>query len=150
MNNFFLYYVDVFALAASLVLAALLTMMVSRRTAAPLRLPAVFFLFFGPSAILIHMSCHILQISYNAVLSSLDGEFVYNFRFYSLMLMAGVIIYLNQQLLVRLKVFLEDGYFGPVLRVMFRIVLVSAPTIAFTLIGLLPTVACIISLAALP
>lgn len=150
MNKFFLYYIDMFAVLTSILVAIVLTLITIRKSETPLRRVAPFFMFFGPSAILVHMSCHILEINYRAIGNIKAGKFIYDFRFYSLMLMAVVLIYCNQLLLKRIKKFIEGNSSSEVLKAIGMIVLVSLPTVPFTPIGSLPTMACIITLIALP
>ncbi len=116
------------------------------------RAVAAFFLLFGPSAIVAHMSFHLLEIGTTAILNGIDGTFTYNFRFYSLILMGVVITYLSFTLLQQGIAKCQSPRFSNrhLLKTMAFIVILSAPTIFFTPIGSLPTLACIISLVALP
>ncbi len=66
------------------------------------------------------------------------------------MLMAVVIIHCAGLLLQRIKDFLEGESFVVILKAMAMIIVVSAPTIPLNPIGCLPTIACIITLSALP
>lgn len=54
------------------------------------------------------------------------------------------------KILERIKKFIEGNSSSEVLKAIGMIVLVSLPTIPFTPIGSLPTMACIITLIALP
>lgn len=139
-----------FAVLTSILAAIVLTVITIRKSEIPLRRVAPFFMFFGPSAILVHMSCHILKINYHAIENRRAGQFTYNFRFYSLMLMAVVLVYCNQLLLQRIKKFIEGNSSSEVLKAIGMIVFVRLPTVPFTSIGSLPTMACIITLIALP
>jgi hypothetical protein len=150
MNSFFLYYVDLFAIVLSVVLAIILTTRTARNNEVPLRKVAAFFMFFGPSAIVVHLSFHILEISYHAVENIIAGSFEYNFRFYSLMLMAAIIIYFNRMLMKQIRNYLQGETLAEVMKTMTVIVFVSLPTVPFTPIGSLPTLACLITLTALP
>lgn len=150
MNKFFLYYIDMVAVLVSVLVAIVLTVNTVRKSETPLRRLAPFFMFFGPSAILVHLSCHIIEISFHAFENIRAGKFTYNFRFYSLMLMAVALIYCNQLLLSKIKKFTEGSSSSEVLKAMGVIVLISLPTVPFTPIGALPTMACIITLVALP
>lgn len=152
MNQFFLYWVDLVALLLSLALSIALTIKAVRKNLLPIRPVAAFFLFFGPAAIVVHMSFHLAEIFYRAGVAAAEGTFAYNFRFYSLQLMGFVLTYLSVTLLREAFAKCSHRHFKNryLLKTMGLVVLVSAPTIPFTPIGSLPTLACLISLAAFP
>ena len=152
MNQFFLYWVDLVAVLLSLVLGITLAVKAVRKNLLPVRPVAAFFLFFGPAAIVVHMSFHLTEIFYRAGIAAAEGMFTYNFRFYSLQLMGVVLTYLSATLLRRAFAKCHQRHFRnrDIFKTMGLIVFVSAPTIPFTPIGSLPTLACLISLAALP
>ena len=151
MQTFFLVYVDYVALFLSFVLAAFYTISIIRVNPMKIRSVAVFFMLFGPSAILVHMSAHIIEISYHAIINIIAGKFIYNFRFYSLILMAVVVIGCSAHFLKLLKKYCISKIKSKRLfETALVIVLLTAPTIPFTFIGSLPAMACTISLIALP
>lgn len=152
MNQFFLYWVDLTALLLSLGLGILLAVKAVKKSSYSIRPVAAFFLFFGPAAIVVHMSFHLLENIFRAGIAAKEGLFVYNFRFYSLVLMGVVLAYLSIELLQKALTKCLHRHSGNnnLFKTMAKIVLVSAPTILFTPIGSLPTLACIISLSALP
>jgi hypothetical protein len=152
MNQFFLYWVDLTALVLSLVSSILLVVKAVKNSSLSVRPIAAFFLFFGPAAIAVHMSFHLLENVYRASIAAAEGTFAYNFRFYSLLLMGVVLSYLSVEFLQKAFVKCQQRHTGSndIFKTIGKIVLVSAPTIPLTPIGALPTMACIISLAALP
>lgn len=153
MNSFFLYWVDLAALLLSMALGITLAIKAVRKNLSPVRgAVAAFFLFFGPAAILVHMAFHLTEIFYHAGVALLEGTFAYSFRFYSLQLMGILLTCLSVTFLRNAFAKCHHRHYKN--RNLFKtiglIVLVSVPTIPFTPIGALPTLACLISLAALP
>ena len=142
--------IDLMALIASVIAAVVVTIISVRKSEIALRPIAAFFMFFGPAAIFVHMSFHIGEINYQAIENIQKGSFSYNFRYYSLMLMAAAIVYCAGLLLQRIKRFLEGERSVAIFKAIAMTVVVSAPTIPFTPIGSLPTLACMITLCALP
>ena len=152
MKQFFFNWADPIALLLSFLIPLIIAIRVVKKSKKQARSVAAFFLLFGPSAIVAHMSFHLLEIGITAIINSLDGAFTYNFRFYSLMLMGVVITYLSFVLLKQGIAKCKNARFRNrhLYKTMAFVVLISAPTIYFTPIGSLPTMACIISLIALP
>jgi len=142
--------IDIIALITSVIVAYIMSIITIRKSSITLRPKVTFFLFFGPAAILVHVGFHIGQINYNAIENIKKGTFTYDFRYYSLMLMAVTIIYCAGLLLQGLREFLDGESSGKVLKSMAMIVVVSAPTIPLNLFGALPTRACLFTLLALP
>lgn len=142
--------IDIFALLVSAIVTIVLTTNMLRKTKYFIRPIPAFFMFFGPSTILVHMSCHIGEISFNAINNMISGTFKYDFRFYSLMLMTAVLVFCCGVLLQRIRKFLEENTYIEVLKVMAAIIFISAPTIPFTPIGSLPIIACLITISAMP
>ena len=151
MNKFLLLWADAVAMLLSLIIPLIITIVLKRRMKKQVRAVPVYFLLFGTLAILVHISFHLFEISYHAIDNSLKGTFTYNFRFYSLILMGGTLAYLSSQLLNRCMYKCNHPYTTskPLYQSMAFIVLVSAPTIALTPIGALPTMGCFISVVAL-
>jgi hypothetical protein len=151
MQTFFLYYVDLAALILSFALAIFHTISSTKTSILKIRPVAVFFMLFGPCAIIVHMSAHVIEISYNAIVNMVSGRFVYNFRFYSLMLMGVVVIGCSVYFLELVKKYYNSKMSSRRLfKAALAITFLTAPTIPFTPIGSLPAMACIISLSALP
>src|SRR6476646_1172495 len=97
--------IDIIALITSVIVAYIMSIITIRKSSITLRPKVTFFLFFGPAAILVHVGFHIGQINYNAIENIKKGTFTYDFRYYSLMLMAVTIIYCAGLLLQGLREF---------------------------------------------
>lgn len=110
------------------------------------------FVVFGASAIVAFMFGHLFENGTRAIQRVIEGNFVYDYRFYSLMLMGTVFISIGIYMLSQIKAWSLGDSQGKrnFLRAVFVIILLSAPTFPFTPIGLLPTIGCLISLAGLP
>jgi hypothetical protein len=80
------------------------------------------------------------------------GTFVYDYKFYSLMLMGVVFLSISLYMLQQAKEWCAGDKQGKInfIKAAITISVLSAPTAFFTPIGLLPTMVCVISLIALP
>jgi hypothetical protein len=149
MNNFFVHWVDLTAMLLSIIAAVVLAVKMRRNYA--VRGVAAFFLVLGPLVTGVHMFFHLLNITYNAIERFRIHAFTYDFRFYSLYLMAGVLSYLSVRLL-RQSLYKCAGLQSsnrPIYKTMLAIAPVSLPTVAFTPIGSLPAFGCVVTLVAL-
>ena len=150
MNQFFAYWVDGAAMVLSLALAITFTLRYKRKALRPLRALPLFFLLFGPIVIIVHMGFHNFEILYRAVLAGINGKFTYSFRFYSLMLMGILVMWVS---ITFLRQSIGVYVWGAVakkslLKTAGLIALVTLPTIPLTPIGSLPLMACLINLVA--
>lgn len=100
MEKFFDQYVDLTAAFFALVLPLLFTIKSKRATGKKTRAIPTYFLFFGPGAALALIFFHLMQISYQAISGALVSKFVYDFRFYSLILL-GLAVGCNALLLIK-------------------------------------------------
>ena len=91
MNKFFREYVDLTALAILFLLPLALTVVVKRKTKKQTRAAAVYGLLFGPAGILTVMFFHLFENTFHAIDNAMAGTFVYNYHFYSLMLLGLVL-----------------------------------------------------------
>ena len=150
--NLVLLYIDGIILAISIIFAYIYTLKITRQSSLPLRKVALFFALLGVFTILMNMVGHISEIGYRAIPRVLAGNFVYDFRFYSLMLMGVVFFSIGFYMFGELKEWCMGNKESKKKFIKAAIVmsLVSAPTFPFTPIGLLPTLACIISVISLP
>lgn len=150
MNSFFLYWVDLAAMVLSLALALYFTIRYKKKGVQPLRAVPLFFLLFGPLVIIVHMGFHNFEILYRAVQNSMAGNFTYSFRFYSLMLMGVLVLWLSVSFLKQSAGVYVWGTHTKkeLLRTASIIALVTLPTIPLTPIGSLPLMACLINLIA--
>lgn len=151
MEQIFMY-IDFIMLALAVILALVYTIKTVQQATAPLRKIPLFFVVFGASAIVAFMFGHLFEIGTRAVQRVIEGNFVYDYRFYSLMLMGTVFITIGIYMLSQIKAWSLGDHQGKrnFLKAVFVLILLSAPTFPFTPIGLLPTTGCMISLAGLP
>jgi hypothetical protein len=144
-----MYWVDLFAIVSSIAISIVFLLKIKSKTIRPIRSYVLFFVVFGPVVIAVHMSMHIIEISYHAITNAFTGTFKYNFRFYSLQLMGTLILYLSIRFLGAWHSYLiTNTNKKQVLKIAGWIALISIPTIPLTPIGSLPAMACIISLVA--
>ncbi len=141
--------IDIVALLSSIVLAIVISTFKVRKSAIPISAFPVFFMFLAPVTIIVHMFFHLAFVSYGIIQSITAHSFEYNFRTYSLYLMAGVLIYFSAQLINRLNLFLVTGAYTGALKAILAICLVSAPVILLNPFGLLPILVCMIALLAM-
>jgi hypothetical protein len=102
--------------------------------------------------VLMGMIGHLSENIYQAVSGLLKGRFVYTYHFYSLILMGLVFLTLCCYMLGQIKVFCRGEQQGRrrFLKAALLLVVVSLPTFPITPLGIVPTIACAISLAAVP
>ena len=150
MNDVLSRLMDLVAMGVSVVLAALLTVAWYKKAAGRVRAVPLFFVLFGPAAVAVHMLMHLVGVGIAASRKMAAGSFQYDFRFYSLLLMAGVLLYVSLRLLQlsRPDYLVAKIYRQQRLAACGWLVLVSAPTIPFTFIGSLPVQAVLIHLVA--
>ena len=152
MKQFFEQYADLTALIITLLLPIALTIFIKRRSGRSTRALAVYFLFFSPSGILAFMFFHLAENSYHAVTGLMDGSFVYNFRFYSL-LMFGLVLGSTGYTLLRCclqKCAGETSANRPVFQCMLLVLLINIPLIPIIPLAYVPLILSGISLLALP
>lgn len=145
-------YIDFIILVLAVILALAYTIKTLKESTATLRKIPLFFVLFGASAIVAFMFGHLLEIGTRAIQRLVEGDFTYDFRFYSLMLMGVVFISIGIYMLSQIRAWSLGDSQGKrnFLKAAFAITLLSAPTFPLTPIGLVPTISCLISLAGLP
>lgn len=141
---------DLIAMAASILGAILLAVIFYKRSNGSLRAIPLFFVLFGPMAINVHMALHFVGVGIVASSKMAAGSFTYDFRFYSLLLMGGLLSVLGFQLVKQTRNWLLTGKNNAGQRALTCgwLILVAAPTIPFTFIGSLPVQAVIIYVVA--
>ncbi len=152
MDKFFNQYADLTALILTFLLPLAITVLVKRQTGKKARAVPSYLLFFGPSGILIFIFFHLFENSYRAISSAIAGSFIYNFHFYSLILM-GVVVAGIGYLFFRacwIKCTTENTTNKRIFRAMILIVIVTIPLIPITSIAALPSICTVFSLAGLP
>ncbi|RPD51340.1 hypothetical protein [Paracnuella aquatica] len=150
MNDALSRLMDLVAMGVSVVLAAVLAVAWYKKAASRVRAVPLFFVLFGPVAVAVHMAMHLVGVGIAASRKMAAGSFQYDFRFYSLLLMAGVLLYISLRLLQlsRPDYLVATIYRQQRLAACGWLVLVSVPTIPFTFIGSLPVQAVLIHLVA--
>lgn len=152
MDKFFFYYIDLAVTLIGILLSILYTYSLSRKSSLPLRKIPLFFVLFGPFTIISYMSGHLGEISFRAIQKVIAGNFIYNFHFYSLMLMGIVFMAMALYALNRIAAWSrgESKARKHFFLTALSIAVLSAPTFPFTPIGLLPALACGLSVAFIP
>lgn len=153
MKTFFAEYIDLVVLVMCFVLTFVNTWRVVRRATVPIRKLPAYWLVFGATSVATFIGVgHLFEISYHAAGRMLAGTFVYDFRFYSLMLMGMVLLFLSVYMLRYIARLLEGvpGSQAGIFRMMAYITLICLPAAFLTSIAMAPVIACGISLLALP
>ncbi|CAN5357146.1 hypothetical protein BH09BAC4_BH09BAC4_20350 [soil metagenome] len=153
MSTFFLYYIDVTVLALCFVFTLINTVRMVRKATASVRKVPAFFAVFGATSIATFIGAgHLFEISYHALERLIDKTFVYDFRFYSLILMGVVLLSLGVYMIGQIGAWFRGvpGSQRRIIGVALVIVAVSLPTVVFTPIGYAPPLACVITLLAMP
>jgi hypothetical protein len=150
MNEFISKYIDLMALAFTVVMPFVVTIQLKRKAGKKLRAVPVYFFVFGPSGILTFMFFHLFENIYRAITAYISGSFQYNFKFYSLLLLGVVVAYLGIQFIIACHNKCLEGnsanrpYFSQIL----LILLFTLPLIPIIPIAAVPLICCIISLLA--
>lgn len=153
MKTFFDQYIDVTVLTLCLSFSVINIVRMLRQATVPIRKVPGFLLVFGATAIATFLGVgHLFEISFHAVERSIAGTYVFDFRFYSLILLGMVLLSLSVRMLGDIKALFrgESGSQRRIIKTVFLIVAVSAPTGLFTPIGYVPSIACAISMLGLP
>lgn len=149
MSYFFQHWVDLTAMALSLIAAISMAVKLVRNH--PIRPVAAFFFVFGPLVIGVHMFFHVFNNAYIVAERIRAHAFQYDFRMYSRFLMGLVLGYLSIRLLRQClyKCAVLHSSNRPMYKTMLATAVVSLPTVVFTPIGSLPAMGCVVSLLAL-
>ena len=152
MNEFFIKYVDLTALLLTVLIPFLITFKLKQKAQKKIRAVPVYFLVFGPAGILTFMFFHLFENSYHVIEKVMKGTFVYDFRFYSLMLLGIVVGYLGIQLLKACnhKCLQEEFQNRRYLWQILLVLLFTVPLVPITPIAFAPVILCTISLSMLP
>lgn len=151
--NFLWNYIDFIVLGLCIIFTLINTVRMIRRAKVPVRKVPAFFLIFGATSIAAFMGFgHLFEISFHAGERIAEGVFVFDFRFYSLILMGLLLLSLSNRMLNAINDWLQgkESSSKSILKTVGLIVAVSAPTAVFTPIGYVPSIACTISLIFLP
>jgi hypothetical protein len=150
MKKFILANLDPIVLALILVATLAYTLLLARKMAFR-RLP-LFFVVFGAMTICLAMVAHIGENSFHAVEQAMAGTFVYNFTFYARIFMGVVFLAMSLHMLAQIKVWGMGNRSGKInfIKTAAALSLLSFPTYFLVPIGLVPTLACALSLAGMP
>ncbi len=139
-------------LALSVLVATLFFARFKKQAILPVRKIPLFLVLFGAANVASYMCGHLGEVIFRAIERAMAGTFVYDYKFYSLILMGVVFLGMALYMMMLVKEWLTGYTIAKKVFVKTALVLIvlSAPTFPFTPIGLLPTLSCIISLIALP
>lgn len=153
MTTFFATYIDQFVLIMCFVCTLINTVRLVRRATVPLRKIPACFVVFGATSVSTFLGFgHLFEISYHALERVSAGTFVYDFRFYSLMLMGMLLLVLSLHMLKAIEHWFQGipGSRHNIIRMALWIIVTSAPAIFLTPIAAAPVMACLITLIAMP
>ena len=146
-------HIDEFVGSLALLFTLLNTVRLVRGATQPVRkLPAALVVC-GPTANATLMGAgHLFENSYHAVEKLFAGTYIYDFRQYSLFLMGVVMLVISLFTLRQLANWFIGipGSERKAVQATLAIIAISSPTVAFTPIGILPTLVSIVSLLAHP
>jgi hypothetical protein len=145
-------YIDAIVLGLCLALTSVSTIQMSKNALLPVRKLPLFFLFLGTTLTFSAMCGHLFENSMRAIMQAVEGNFVFNYYFYSRILMGITFLSISGYMLDQTKRWLQGDRFAKrnLIKAAICLTLLSAPIVLFRPIGILPTIACLISMATLP
>jgi hypothetical protein len=150
MEVFFDKYIDFAALCATLLLCLAQTVFIFRRRTRIWALPS-FFAFFAPSTIVVFMIAHLANNVFIACKKVAAGEFIYDFKFYSLIMLGVLVEVIALCYLISTRKYLCNAEsLKVVLGLVGILLVVTVPLIPITPIASVPVIGCAVSLLALP
>jgi hypothetical protein len=151
MEKFFESYIDITAIITALVIALIFKIISLRNPNTKIWALPAFFTLFGPAIVIVFMSAHLSENIYRAINAAMNGTFVYDFRYYSILLLGTLIVASGVMYLNAAKQYISRRTSAKkVLFYIALIVVVTAPLIPIVSIAAVPSIACAISLAGLP
>jgi hypothetical protein len=153
MIRFYLNHIDEIVLILCLLFTFINTIRLVRRATVSVRKVPAYFVVFGATAIATFIGGgHLFEISYRAIERAINGTFVYDYRFYSLILMGMVLLSLSIRMLREIGAWFRGipGSQRSAIRTALLIIIISAPTGVFTPIGYVPSIGCAITLLFFP
>lgn len=151
MDKFFAQYADLTALILTFLLPVIFAVWIKRKTRKQTRAIAVWLLGFGPLGILTFIFFHLFENTYRAITGALNGSFIYNFHFYSIILM-GVVMAAVAACFFRACVHkcLRGNFRNRVIFYqMLFLVVITAPLLPITPLSAIPLICCVFSLSGL-
>jgi len=152
MNGFFERYADLTALLLTVLAPIAIAIFAKRKSKKKVRALPAYFLLFGPLGIVVFMFFHLAENTYRALTEAVAGTFVYDFRFYSLIMLGIVLGGAGTALLNACvqKCFDKNTANSAVLKRMLLVAVISIPLIPIIVLGYLPLILSAISLLAMP
>ncbi len=151
MDTYFVY-IDGVVFISALIAAVVLTHKFKKRAAFGVRAVPLFFAAFGATMVVSSMAVgHLFENSYRAGVRMITGSFVFDFHFYSIILMGAMILSFGLYMLRQLQQFTLGDAAAKKRFILAALVLaaITFPVFFFRPIGLLPAIACAISLLGL-
>lgn len=152
MNKFFDQYADLTAVILAFLLPLIFTLAIKRKLRKKVRAVPAWFLFFGPCGILVFIFFHLFENSYRAIASVIAGSFVYNFRFYSLLLM-GIVVGCIGYFFLRacwFRCIRDTNNTRKIFQLIMLVAFVTGPLIPITPLSAVPLICCVFNLIGLP
>ena len=151
MEKFFESYIDITAVITALVIALIFKIISLRNPNTQIWAVPAFFTLFGPALVIVFMSAHLSENIYRAINGIIDGTFLYDFKYYSVMLLGTLVVVAGVLYLNAAKQYIAGSSSAKnVLIFIAVIVLLTAPLIPIVPIAAIPSIACTISLLGLP
>lgn len=151
MEKFFESYIDITAVITALVIALIFKIISLRNPNTQIWAVPAFFTLFGPAIIIVFMSAHLSENIYRAINGINNGTFIYDFKYYSLMLLGTLLVVAGVLYLTAAKQYIAGQTSAKkVLVYIALIVVLTAPLIPIVGIAAVPSIACAISLVGLP
>jgi hypothetical protein len=151
MEQFFAY-IDAIVMGLCLALSSVFTFKMARKALIPVRKLPLFFVFFGSSLVFSAMCGHLFENSVRSIILAIEGNFVFGYPLYSRILMGITFLSISGYMLHQTTMWLQGDRYARtnLIKAAICLTLLSAPIVLFRPIGILPTIACLISMSALP
>lgn len=149
--NILFQYIDAIVIAATVLATAGYCRYAYATYHPPMRLLALFGLILGVMLVSLSTLAHLGENAYHALERIVQGTFHFDFHFYSLMLMGVVFLGISGYMLWEVHLLCQGRSRAGrhIWWAALVLIVLSAPTFFFTPIGLLPTVACLVSMLGL-
>ncbi len=151
MKIFFERYADLTALILTFLLPVIVTIWIKRKTGKGTKAIPVWLMVFGPLGILSFIFFHLFDNTYRAITGIINGTFVYNFHFYSLILFGVAMAAVASSLLrACVRKCLRKSFPDRLIFLhLLLIVIVTAPLLPITPISAIPLICSVFSLSGL-
>ncbi|WP_303311795.1 hypothetical protein [Hymenobacter sp. BT730] len=149
--KFLLQYIDQLVMGATVLASAWYCRRAYVTFRPPMRPGALFAVILGPMLVALSMGAHLVEILFHALERIEQDTFHFDFHFYALLQMGVVFLGISSYMLGQVWL-LCRGRSRAGRQIWWAALLLSglsAPTVVFTPIGLLPTLACVVSVVGL-